>query len=372
MNGDTVLRLFWWLVLGVWMAGIGILLTRELGLAVLLRYLGRTESERRELLGRHIQGPGDGHQVWLLLVGGALVGAWWPLFTATLFNGLWLVLLFIALAVLVGPVGHGYRQRLGEAARGPWDMAWALVSLGALLVFGLAAGVAVSGVPMRLDAHANAIWGGFFSRFTPYDVLVPGLMTIAFGVWLAAARAAREGTGEIAARARGLLLPVGVLVLLIFVGGAAWATQLPGYAVGGLPKVGASPLHGTTFAVGGAYLERFLAHLPLLAVPVLTAVAIVGALYFAWRGRLERVGPLVAAAVAGMVGTLGAMTFPVILPSFADPSRSLTLWNAAAERPVLIALLAWLGLLIPAALGYELWLRRGHGRGSALAGDSTR
>ncbi|MGH8128019.1 MAG: cytochrome d ubiquinol oxidase subunit II, partial [Gammaproteobacteria bacterium] len=149
MSGDTVLRLFWWLVLGAWVAGIGILLTTELGLAVLLRYLGRTEAERGELLAHHIDRPSEGHQVWLLLGGGALVGAWGPLFDATLFSGLWLVLLFIALAVLVGPVAHGYRHRLSAGLLGPWDAAWALIGLAALLVFGIGIGTAVSGVPLH-------------------------------------------------------------------------------------------------------------------------------------------------------------------------------------------------------------------------------
>lgn len=367
MSGDTVLRLFWWLVLGAWVAGIGILLTTELGLAVLLRYLGRSETERRDLLAHHIDRSSEGHQVWLLLGGGALVGAWWPLFDATLFGGLWLVLLFLALAVLVGPVAHGYRHRISESLRTPWDLGWALVGLAALLVFGIGIGTVVSGVPLHFDAHSNAVWGSFSARFTPYDVLVPGFMAIAFGMWLAAARAAVCCTGAVADRARRLLLPVGGLVFLIFIGGAAWATQLPGYAVGGLAKVGASPAEGTVFAVGGAYLEQFLSHLPIVIVPVLTALAILGALFLSWRGRLQRVWLLIACAVGGMVATLGVMTYPIILPSFAVPAHSLTLWNAAAGRPVLIALLVWLGVLIPAVVCYEMWLRC-RGRHSVSAG----
>ena len=355
MNGDMVLRFFWWLVLGAWMAAIGVMLVRELGSTVLFRYLGRTEAERRSLIAS--SGTGEGHPVWFLL-GGALVGAWWPLFTATLFSGLWLVLLFLGLALLAGPVGRGYRERIASTALGAWDGIWALVALSALLVFGLAAGATVTGVPMHLDAHAHAVWGPFSARFTPYDVLVPGLMAIAFGIWLAAARAARDNVGEVAARARKLLLPAGGLVFLIFIGGFVWATQLPGYAVGGIEKVGASPLHGATFAVGGAYLERFLAHLPLLVIPVVTALAMLGALFYTWLGRVERVHGLAAASVVGMIATLGAMTYPVILPSFSQPAQSLTVLNAATGRPVLIALLAWIAVLLPAALGYMLWLNR--------------
>ena len=358
MSGDTVLRLFWWFVLGAWVAGIGILLATELGLAVLLRYLGRTEAERSDLLAHHLDRPSEGHQVWLLLGGGALAGAWWTLFESTLFGGLWLVLLFLALAVLVGPVAHGYRHRVPANLRAPWDIGWALVGLSALLVFGIGIGTAVSGVPMHFDAHTNAVWGGFGSRFTPYDVLVPGFMAIAFGLWLAAARAAVYCRGEVTERARRLLLPAGGLVFLIFIGGAAWATQLPGYAVGGLPAVGTSPLEGTVLSVNGAYLGQFLSHLPLVIVPVLTAVAILGALFLAWRRDLRRVWLLAVCAVFGMVGTLGVMTYPVILPSFTAPAQSLTLWNAAAGRPVLISLLVWLGVLVPAVVGYEMWLRR--------------
>ncbi|MGA7966095.1 MAG: cytochrome d ubiquinol oxidase subunit II, partial [Gammaproteobacteria bacterium] len=117
-------------------------------------------------------------------------------------------------------------------------------------------------------------------------------------------------------------------------------------------------------------LEQFLSHLPLVIIPVLTALAILGALFLTWRGRLQRVWLLATCAVTGMVATLGVMTYPVILPSFAAPAQSLTLWNAAAGRPILISLLVWLGLLVPAVVGYEMWLRR-RGR-STPAGDSAR
>ena len=61
MNGDTVLRFFWWLVLGAWMAAIGVMLVRELGSTVLFRYLARTEAERRSLVASG--GTGEGHPV---------------------------------------------------------------------------------------------------------------------------------------------------------------------------------------------------------------------------------------------------------------------------------------------------------------------
>ncbi len=366
MNGDLVLRFFWWLALGAVVACIGVAICGELGLAVLLRYLGRTESERRGLIAQ-AGSPLDGRQAWLVLGGGAVVGAWWPVFETTLFSGMWLVLLFLALALLVGPIGHGYRSKLDSNIRGGWDMWWGLFSAAALLVLGIGVGLTVSGGAFRFDQHLNAQWGGFADRFTVYEVLVPGILAVTAGLWLAAARVARRCEGIAAERARGLLLPLGGLVLLTFIGGAIWSTQLPGYAVGGMPTLGSSPLHGTAFAVPGAYLERFLSDLPLVVIPVLTGLALLSALFFAWRGPVRRVWPLAATAVTGIVATAGAMTYPVIVPSFLAPSQSLTVWNAAAERPILIALLVWLGVLAPAVAGYELWLRR-HG---ATLGDTA-
>ncbi|MGH8271319.1 MAG: cytochrome d ubiquinol oxidase subunit II [Gammaproteobacteria bacterium] len=362
MDAEAVLRIFWWLALGALVAGMGIWLVGDLGLALLLRALGRNESERREIVSR-VGRVTDGHQVWLILAGGAVVGAWWPLFQTSLFSGLWLVLLFIAIAVAVGPVGRGYRHLVGEQRRGAWDALWAMLSLAALLVMGIGVGAVVSGAPFRFDAHMDASWGGFFGRFTPYEVLVPGLLAIAFGVLLAASRVAVRCDGAVAERARKLMLPAAGLALLIFIGGAIWATQLPGYAVAGITPLGATttPLQGTTFVVNGAYIERFLGQLPLLVIPILAGLALLGAIFYAWRGPASRVWTFAALAVVGVVATAGAMTFPVLLPSWSAPAQSLTIANAAENNAALISLLVWLGVLIPVAIAYEIWLHRRSG-----------
>src|SRR5699024_8598025 len=115
---------------------IGILLASELGLTILFRHLARNETERRALLADN-PAPVSGQTVWLLLFGGAVVGAWWPLFHASLFSGLWLVILFIGLALMVGPIGHGYREVVSRDRLALWDGGWAFASLAALLVMGI-------------------------------------------------------------------------------------------------------------------------------------------------------------------------------------------------------------------------------------------
>src|SRR5699024_12511698 len=84
-----------------------------------------------------------------------------------------------------------------------------------------------------------------------------------------------------------------------FVGGASWASQLTGYAVGYTTSLKAltNPLHGTTFAASGAYIEQYLGSYPmqtmlgswpLLIVPIFAAIMLLLGMFFAWRGRIAR------------------------------------------------------------------------------------
>ncbi|MGH8162370.1 MAG: cytochrome d ubiquinol oxidase subunit II [Gammaproteobacteria bacterium] len=375
----NALDLFWWLLLGGFIAAVGIVLASELGLAVLMPYLAKSESDRRLLLTQAAP-PMSGHAVWVVLLGGAMVGAWWPLFHATFFSGLWLVLLFFVIAMLVGPIGHGYRSAIANKWRGGWDGLWALAGLASLLVLGMGVGTTISGVPLHFKANGDILWGSFAARYTPYDVLVPGLMAIALGVFLAAARVSAGVTGDMARRASRILIPAGGLAFLAFIGGGIWATQLTGYAIAYPASHEAliSPIHGTVFPASGAYLEQFLGQWPqltllgswpLLIVPIFAAVSLLVALFFSWRGHYARAWLLGAMAVFGIVGTAGATTYPIILPSTAVPAQSLTIWNTTMPAPVLIAYLIWLGLLIPAAFAFEVWSRRrNNATGAAASG----
>ncbi|HEX5313584.1 MAG TPA: hypothetical protein VFX38_01565, partial [Gammaproteobacteria bacterium] len=139
MSGDSVLKFFWWLALGGAMAMIGVMLAGQLGAALILRRLARNETEREALVTRNTW-LGLSRPAWLLLVCGAVVGAWWPLFRATLFSGLWPVLVAFAVALLVSPLGQGCRGQIAERWRGLWDLFWAAIAFAALVLMGIGIG----------------------------------------------------------------------------------------------------------------------------------------------------------------------------------------------------------------------------------------
>ncbi len=64
------LRLIWWLLLGVLLIGFAVTDGFDLGTAMLLPFVGRTDSERRVAI--NTIGPvWEGNQVWLILGAGS-------------------------------------------------------------------------------------------------------------------------------------------------------------------------------------------------------------------------------------------------------------------------------------------------------------
>src|ERR1700739_794211 len=76
-----VLRVIWWLFLGVLLIGFAIMDGYDLGVAMRLPYVARRDVERRVTL--NAMGPfWEGNQVWLILGGGAVFAAWPPVYAA--------------------------------------------------------------------------------------------------------------------------------------------------------------------------------------------------------------------------------------------------------------------------------------------------
>ena len=93
MEAYLILKVVWWLLLGVLLMGLAIMVGMDMGVGTILRYVGRTDTERRVAL--NIVGPHwEGNQVWFILGGGAIFAAW-PWVYATAFSGFYVVMLLL-------------------------------------------------------------------------------------------------------------------------------------------------------------------------------------------------------------------------------------------------------------------------------------
>jgi cytochrome bd ubiquinol oxidase subunit II len=127
-----ILRLIWWLFLGVLLIGFAIMDGFDLGVAMLLPYVAREDIERRVAI--NAVGPfWDGNQVWLILGGGAVFAAWPPVYAAS-FSGFYIAMFLVLATLILRPVGFEFRGKISDArgepsgtmpcSRAGWYQAW--------------------------------------------------------------------------------------------------------------------------------------------------------------------------------------------------------------------------------------------------------
>ncbi len=167
------LPILWFLIMGVLLAGYAILDGFDLGVGM-LHLVAQGDTERRTIL--NSIGPiWDGNEVWLITFGGAMFAAF-PDVYATVFSGYYMALMLVLLALIFRAVSLEFRSKLRASGwRTFWDWGFFLSSLLAALLFGVAVGSAMSGIPLN---DRGIFVGTFFTLLTPYSVMV-GLCTVA-------------------------------------------------------------------------------------------------------------------------------------------------------------------------------------------------
>lgn len=350
------LRLIWWLLVGVLLIGFAITDGFDMGAAMLLPLLGKTDTERRVII--NTIGPHwDGNQVWFITAGGAIFAAW-PLVYATAFSGFYWAMLLVLFALFFRPIGFEYRSKMDSPRwRNNWDLGLCLGSFVPALVFGVAFGNLFLGVPFHFDELTRPSYtGSFWALLNPF-ALVCGLASVAMltlhgAVWLQM----RAG-GDVEARAQryaGLLGPV--LSILMLIAGAVLITMIPGYEITSEVAVsaGSNPLSKEV-----AQTENWLANFS--AVPALWLLA-GGSLVLpllvsllAKRGRSGWGFVVSALNIAVIILLAGSTLFPFVMPSSTDLASSLTLWDATSSK-LTLEIMFWVAMFfVPIILLYTLW-----------------
>lgn len=358
LDYDT-LRVIWWALLGVLLVAFAVTDGFDLGTGTLLPFVARTDLERRVVI--NTVGPvWEGNQVWLVLGGGAIFAAW-PQLYAVSFSGFYLAMAAVLLALILRPVGFKYRSKRDSSQwRAAWD--WALFVGGFVpaLIFGVAMGNVLQGVPFRIQPDMQIFYeGGFFGLLNPFALLC-GLVSVAMLVMHGAAWLVLKTDGLVASRARawGIRAALATVALYAVAGVLLW-NVVDGYRISSeLVTTGPSnPLLKTVQAnVAGAWFANYAAHSWTQLAP---AAGIVGAL-LAWMAlvkRKEGVAMLASSlSVAGIVLSVGASMFPFILPSSIQPQASLTVWDSSSSHLTLFIMLVCACIFLPLIIMYTSWV----------------
>jgi cytochrome d ubiquinol oxidase subunit II len=352
------LRLIWWLLLGVLLIGFAVTDGFDLGVAALLPFVARTDLERRIVI--NTIGPvWEGNQVWLILGGGAIFAAW-PMLYAVSFSGFYLAMFAILAALILRPVGFKYRsKRESPVWRAGWD--WALFVGGFVpaLIFGVAVGNTLQGVPFRLNEDLRIFYeGAFFGLLNPFALLC-GLLSVAMLTTHGATWLIVKAEGAVAERARayGSIAALASIVLFALAG-AALFQFVNGYEVTSVqdPAGPSNPLLKTVTLAHGAWFANYAARPWLLIAPALGLLGAFGA-FVGLRARWEIAALLSSAlSIFGIIGTVGVSMFPFLLPSSLDPRSSLTVWDASSSHLTLFIMLVATLIFLPLVLAYTTWV----------------
>jgi len=360
-----ILRLIWWALLGILLIGFAVLDGYDLGTAMLLPFVGNGDAERRQVR-ESIEPNWEGHQVWFILGGGASFAAW-PLLYAASFSGFYLAMFLVLLALIIRPVGFTFRDKLpGHRWREFWDWGLAAGGFVASLVFGVAFGNLLLGVPFGFDNELRLTYtGNFIQLLNPFG-LVAGILSVLMlamhsGAWLAL-----KTDGDVARRAGNTARVCAILGAIVFALAGWWVAKgIDGYMItGAISHAGPSnPLAKSVTRAAGAWLANYRTWPALVAAPV---IGIAGALLVALipAARIRKLTLLASGlAVAGIIATAGIALFPFLLPSSTHPEMSLTVWDASSSQATLFIMLLATVIFLPIVLAYTAFvLRVMHGK----------
>ncbi|MBE3639885.1 cytochrome d ubiquinol oxidase subunit II [Mangrovicoccus algicola] len=357
------LRVIWWVLLGVLLIGFALTDGFDMGVGALLPFVSRTDPERRLVI--NTVGPvWEGNQVWFILGGGAIFAAWPPLYAVS-FSGFYLAMFLILAALIVRPVAFKYRsKRDGKVWRERWD--WALCAAGAVpaLVFGVAVGNVLRGVPFRLTDTLMPLYEGWgflklLALLNPFALLCGAVslgMLLAHGAgWLML----KAEPGPITERARRIGSVAGTVAIAGYALAGLWLLVLTdGYhlAAPGVPDGPSNPLLSEVVK-GGTWLSAYAAR-PWIVIAPIMGFAGMGLSVLGLRRGWEFVILASKIGILGMIASVGLTMFPIILPSSIAPDSSLTVWDASSSHQTLFIMLVATVIFLPIILAYTAWVYR--------------
>ena len=354
----VTLKVIWWCFVGVLLIGFALTDGFDFGVGMWLPFLGKNDIERRVII--NVIGPTwEGNQTWFIAAGGCLFAAW-PLVYAAAFSGFYVALMLLLFSLFFRPVGFDYRGKLADARwRTAWD--WALFTGGLVppLIFGVAFGNLLQGVPFRYDDSMRLEYtGNFLGLLNPFGLLA-GVLGVAMLAMHGAAYLYQKTDDVIAERARRAAMGAAVLALLAFAGAGAWvATGMQGFRITAMPPLDSAfmPIQKTVARGAGFWMGNYTRWPLTLAFPAAGLLGAALVIVFCALRRSLLAFLSSGVAVAAIILTAGAAMFPFVMPSSLDPNSGLTAWDAVASHKSLGVMFWVIVVMLPIVSLYTGWV----------------
>jgi cytochrome bd ubiquinol oxidase subunit II len=310
----------WFIILGLFLFLYVTLDGFDLGVGILS--LTSSSEERRSILMTSLGNVWDANETWLVLMGGALFGAF-PLAYGTILTALYIPVMVMILGLILRAVAFEFRE---NAVRKPiWNIAFGIGSFLAALGQGFALGSVFEGIAVDDAGHFNGgPWDWLTWRSTLVALtLIQGYVAIGSTYLI---MKTTEGLQQTHYRTAQLA------AVTTFLGAVFITVSTPIFYSGIRDRLFDPPL---------AYI--------FAAIPVLGLLLIV-LLLRSLCLRQER-APFVWTLLIFLLSFLGlgAIIFPYVIPP------KISIYQAAASPSALVFMITFIGILIPIMLFYNIY-----------------
>ncbi|WP_336286941.1 cytochrome d ubiquinol oxidase subunit II [Cronobacter dublinensis] len=352
-----VLRLLWWLLVGILLIGFAVTDGFDMGVGMLTRILGRTDTERRVMI-NSIAPHWDGNQVWLITAGGALFAAWPPVYAAA-FSGFYVAMILVLASLFFRPVGFDYRSKIEDMRwRNMWDWGVFAGSFVPPLVIGVAFGNLLQGVPFHFDKYQGMFYtGNFFQLLNPFGLLA-GVVSVAMILTQGATYLQMRTTGELHLRSRATAQISALVMMVCFVLAGVWVMYgIDGYVVTSAidPRAASNPMNKEVVRQAGAWFANFNKMPALWVIPALGVALPLLTVLASRLGKGAWAFVFSSLTLACVILTAGIAMFPFIMPSSTMLNASLTMWDATSSQLTLTVMTYVAAVFVPTILLYTTW-----------------
>ncbi len=312
----------WFCLVAIMLAGYVVLDGFDLGAGIVQFFVAETAQEKSRVL-KTIMGVWDGNEVWLLAAGGTIFFAF-PVLYASAFSGFYLALMIVLWLLILRGISIEFRNSSSNPLWQPlWDTGFAVASAMLAVVFGVALGNVVRGVPLDSDGYfflplwTNLVPGKPAGIIDWYTLLVGAASLLALAMhgslWVVIKT---EGAFQERTRSFAAKCWVGSVVFTLL-------TSI------------------VSFFIQPNLIKQFQSHPWGVVFPVFALVGLIGA--YMLSSRRKDVGAFLASGLylVGMLTSAAFGVFPNTLPSNPTPDLSLTVYNSAASQYGLIIGLYW-------------------------------
>jgi cytochrome d ubiquinol oxidase subunit II len=311
VTAESLLSHTWFGLIGLMLVLYVITDGFDLGVGILSLF--RSKESDRNLMIQSIGHVWDANETWLVVLGGALFGAF-PAAYAMLLSDLYVPVMVLIASLIMRGAAIEFRHA-ATRTRPIWDRVFGIGSLLTAVCQGVILGKVITGM-LPGDLHAG------FVALTAIGV-VSGYALLG-ATWLV-----KKTTGrlEVAARRYSMIAVVTTVVAAIFI------------SIGTLVL---SPVGPERWAQAGVF------HV-LVALAIVAALAFCYVLYSTYMGGEH--GPFNASMVlfVASFGGLAVSLFPDIVPG------QLSIASAASNSTTLIFMLIGMGTVMPIMIGYNLY-----------------